>query len=97
MPAETGLHGGQSDLRNRRLQDMSRFVGVGEQTGSGLPKIPSARRQQHWRAPELVELRADGRQLRADWVGLRADGPDRHEGGARRRRPSIISIETPLR
>jgi hypothetical protein len=55
MPIEAALRGGQSDCRNRRLQDMFRYVGLGEQAGSGIPKIQAARRQQHWRAPELAE------------------------------------------
>ncbi len=55
MPVETALEGGYSDCRNRRLQDMFRYVGLGEQAGSGIPKIRAAWRQQHWRAPELVE------------------------------------------
>jgi len=55
MPVETALRGGVSDCRNRRLQDMFRYVGLGEQAGSGIPKIQSAWRTQHWRAPEMVE------------------------------------------
>lgn len=55
MPVETALRGGVSDCRNRRLQDMFRYVGLGEQAGSGIPKIQAAWRLQHWRAPELVE------------------------------------------
>ena len=55
MPVETALRGGVSDCRNRRLQDMFRYVGLGEQAGSGIPKIQSAWRTQHWRSPEMVE------------------------------------------
>jgi predicted HTH transcriptional regulator len=55
MPVETALRGGVSDCRNRRLQDMLRYVGLGEQAGSGIPKIQSAWRTQHWRSPEMVE------------------------------------------
>jgi hypothetical protein len=55
MPVETALRGGQSDCRNRRIQDMFRYVGLGEQAGSGIPKIQSAWQTQHWRSPEMVE------------------------------------------
>lgn len=55
MPVETAVRGGVSDCRNRRLQGMFRYVGLGEQAGSGLPKIYTSWRQQEWRAPELTE------------------------------------------
>ena len=55
MPVELALRGGVSDCRNRRIQDMFRYVGLGEQAGSGIPKIQAAWRTQHWRAPEMVE------------------------------------------
>ena len=55
MPVETAMRGGVSDCRNRRLQDMFRYVGFGEQAGSGIPKIQAAWSKQHWRAPEMVE------------------------------------------
>ena len=55
MPVETAFRGGESDCRNRRLQDMFRYVGLGEQAGSGIPKIHSAWRTQHWRSPEMAE------------------------------------------
>lgn len=55
MPIETAIEGGFSDCRNRRLQDMFRYVGLGEQAGSGIAKIRSAWREQHWRAPALVD------------------------------------------
>ncbi len=55
MPVELALRGGVSDCRNRRLQGMFRYIGLGEQSGSGMPKIQAAWRAQQWRAPELVE------------------------------------------
>jgi ATP-dependent DNA helicase RecG len=55
LPVEMALKGGISDCRNRRLQDMFRHVGLGEQAGSGIPKVYSAWRSQHWRAPELYD------------------------------------------
>jgi predicted HTH transcriptional regulator len=55
LPIETVLRGGESDCRNRRLQDMFRYLGLGEQAGSGIPKIQAAWKAQHWRAPELAD------------------------------------------
>ena len=59
MPVETALRGVLSDCRNRRLQDLFRYVGLGEQAGSGIPKVQSAWREQQWRAPELADQRAE--------------------------------------
>ncbi len=55
MPVEAALAGGVSDCRNRRLQDMFRYVGLGEQAGSGIAKIRAAWTAQHWRAPALYD------------------------------------------
>ncbi len=38
IPAEIAIHGAEHDCRNRTLHKMFRFVGVGEQAGSGIPK-----------------------------------------------------------
>lgn len=55
LAAEIAMNGGLSDCRNRRLQDMFRYVGLGEQAGSGIPRVYSAWKSQHWRAPELYD------------------------------------------
>lgn len=55
LPLEDALRGGTSDCRNRNLQKMFQLVGLGEQAGSGIPKILESWRKEHWRAPELVE------------------------------------------
>jgi ATP-dependent DNA helicase RecG len=55
LPLEEALLGGQSDCRNRNLQKMFQLVGLGEQAGSGIPKIWRNWQQQHWRSPELSE------------------------------------------
>jgi len=39
IPVEVALHGGEPDCRNRTLHKMFRFVGVGEQAGTGISKI----------------------------------------------------------
>lgn len=55
MAVDVAVQGGVSDCRNRKLQAMFRHVGLGEQAGSGLSKVYSSWRSQHWRAPELLD------------------------------------------
>ncbi len=55
VPPELAIRGGDSDCRNRILHKMFRFVGLGEQAGSGVPKIYRGWTGQHWRAPALYE------------------------------------------
>lgn len=52
---EDAVQGGNSDCRNRTLQNMFRFLGLGENAGSGLPKIFTGWSSQHWRKPLLKE------------------------------------------
>jgi predicted HTH transcriptional regulator len=52
---ETAVLGSQSDCRNRILQNLFRYVGLGENAGSGLPKIFDGWKSQHWRQPLLKE------------------------------------------
>jgi len=39
VPVAQALHGGESDCRNRTLQQMFLMINLGERAGSGLPKI----------------------------------------------------------
>lgn len=55
VPIETAIRGGESDGRNRNLQQMFLLIGAGERAGSGLPKIHQGWRDQHWRPPVLYE------------------------------------------
>ncbi|MEN9283154.1 MAG: hypothetical protein RLZZ179_647 [Verrucomicrobiota bacterium] len=55
IPVDVALQGGEPDCRNRTLHKMFRLVGVGEQAGSGIPKIYRGWASQHWRAPALYE------------------------------------------
>jgi ATP-dependent DNA helicase RecG len=55
IPPEIAIRGGEHDCRNRTLHKMFRLVGVGEQAGSGIPKIYNGWAIQHWRAPALYE------------------------------------------
>ncbi|MGB3289418.1 MAG: RNA-binding domain-containing protein [Burkholderiaceae bacterium] len=55
IPPEIAIRGGEHDCRNRTLHKMFRFVGVGEQAGSGIPKIYDGWAGQHWRPPALFE------------------------------------------
>lgn len=53
IPVEVALQGGEPDCRNRTLHKMFRFVGVGEQAGTGIPKILHGWSSQHWNPPNL--------------------------------------------
>lgn len=55
VPIEGAVIGGSSDCRNRAIQNMFRYVGLGENAGSGLPKIFDGWSSQHWRKPLLKE------------------------------------------
>lgn len=55
VPVDIAIGGGESDCRNRLLQDMFRYIGLGESAGSGLPKIFHGWSSQHWREPALRE------------------------------------------
>ncbi|MCX6960465.1 MAG: AAA family ATPase [Verrucomicrobia bacterium] len=55
IPPEVAIRGGEHDCRNRTLHKMFRLIGVGEQAGSGIPKIYGGWASQHWRAPALYE------------------------------------------
>ena len=56
IPVEAAWHGGESDCRNRTLHKMFRLVGVGEQAGTGIPKILHGWQSQHWNPPKLYDL-----------------------------------------
>ena len=47
--------GGESKVRNQRMQNMFRMIGYGENLGSGFPLILNAWNEKHWIRPELVE------------------------------------------
>lgn len=55
IPEEIAVKGGESDCRNRLLHRMFRFIGLGEEVGSGVPKIYQGWRESHWRKPFIKE------------------------------------------
>lgn len=55
VPLEDAIEGSISDCRNRNLQKMFTAIGLGENAGSGLPKIFDGWQSQHWREPRLSE------------------------------------------
>ncbi|MDA3790069.1 MAG: putative DNA binding domain-containing protein [Desulfobacula sp.] len=55
VPKEIAVQGGDSDCRNRLIHQMFRYIGLGEQAGSGIPKIFQGWDSQHWRSPVLYE------------------------------------------
>ncbi len=62
VPLEIAMRGAESDCRNRLLHQMFRFIGLGEQAGSGLPRIYQGWREQHWRPPFIREKREPNEQ-----------------------------------
>jgi predicted HTH transcriptional regulator len=55
IPVEIALQGGEPDCRNRTLHKMFRLVGVGEQAGTGIPKILHGWQTEHWSPPKLYD------------------------------------------
>lgn len=55
LPIEQVIRGGESDCRNRILHQMFLLIGLGERGGSGMPRIYSGWKSQHWRPPALTE------------------------------------------
>jgi len=55
VPINIAKAGGESDCRNKYLHQMFLMIGLGERAGSGLPKIISGWRSQHWSEPKLIE------------------------------------------
>lgn len=49
------LQGGVSECRNKSLQLMFQLMGGGDKAGSGMDKIRTGWRTQHWRSPRLEE------------------------------------------
>ena len=57
IPVSFALAGGHADCRNRTLHQMFRYVGIGDQAGSGVPKIMTSWEKCRWRQPVLEERR----------------------------------------
>ncbi len=55
IPLAYAMRGGHADCRNRGLHQMFRYVGIGDQAGSGVPKIIASWHECHWRLPELMD------------------------------------------
>lgn len=55
IPVEVALQGGEPDCRNRTLHKMFRLVGIGEQAGTGIPRILHGWQSQHWNPPKLYD------------------------------------------
>lgn len=55
IPIEQAILGGESDCRNRNLQNLFFLIGRGDKLGSGIPTIFRNWSTQHWRQPEISE------------------------------------------
>jgi ATP-dependent DNA helicase RecG len=74
IPIEQAFQGGTSDCRNRSLQLMFSLIGLGEQAGSGIPRVIENWKTQHYRLPELWESREpDSTLMRLRTVSLLPD------------------------
>lgn len=69
---DDAIKGGVSDSRNKTIQQMFRYIGAGEQAGSGVPKIFKAWKEQSWRLPVFKEKtdKPDYTQLELRTVSL---------------------------
>lgn len=68
---EQYLRGGVSECRNPNLQKMFAMLGRGERAGSGVDKIKSGWRAQHWRSPQIrTQAQPDRVELRLPLVSL---------------------------
>jgi ATP-dependent DNA helicase RecG len=71
IPIEKALGGGHSDCRNRSLQRMFSLIGLGEQAGSGIPRVLENWKARHYRVPELWEsLEPEATLMRLRTVSL---------------------------
>ena len=55
LPLEDIFEGGNSKASNPKIQDMLRMIGLGENLGSGFPKILDAWKEAKWNAPILED------------------------------------------
>jgi len=55
------LRGSVSECRNKSLQRMFQILGVGDKAGSGIDKIRSSWKAQHWQSPNLRETQRPDR------------------------------------
>ena len=56
IPFEVAMEGGESDSRNKTLQDMFRLIGAGDRQGFGVRKIIEGWKEYDWRVPQFQEL-----------------------------------------
>ena len=63
IPPERAVLGGDSDGRNRIMQQMFLMIGLGERAGSGVRKIYSGWDWRHWRKPALYEKQEPAQTL----------------------------------
>ncbi len=55
IPLDVALAGGESDSRNKTIQDMFRMIGAGERQGFGIRKIIQNWKEFDWRIPHFEE------------------------------------------
>ncbi|MFN4943096.1 MAG: RNA-binding domain-containing protein [Akkermansiaceae bacterium] len=55
VPLAVAMAGGESDSRNKSIQDMFRMIGAGERQGHGIRKIMEGWKKSDWRLPNFEE------------------------------------------
>ena len=55
IPLSVAIEGGESDSRNKSIQDMFRMIGAGERQGFGIRKIIQNWKEFDWRLPHFEE------------------------------------------
>jgi predicted HTH transcriptional regulator len=61
LPIDQIINGGISECRNPIIQDMFRYIGLGERAGSGMNFIYDGWNSQNWRFPSINEDIENGR------------------------------------
>ena len=56
IPFKVAMEGGESDSRNKTLQDMFRMIGAGDRQGFGVRKIIEGWKEFDWRVPQFDEI-----------------------------------------
>jgi hypothetical protein len=56
MEPRVSMAGGESDSRNKNIQDMFRMIGAGERQGFGIRKIVEGWNSSNWKTPRFVEI-----------------------------------------
>lgn len=96
--------GGISDCRNHGIQNLFRYIGLGDHAGSGIPSILKSWQSQHWRTPlsyeeitheqTLLELRTLSLLPQESVKNLETRFGDQFHALTEQQRVALITAET---